>query len=459
MVARRAAELALAAGVDLPGRPGALAAGRRPAGRRRRCPASPRSSGGCSRARSARATRRRQGAHFTPRVAGGGARGAGARRADACQPSATRPVAAARCCWPPRATSARRGDGIARASWRGCGRPTSIRSPSRPPRPPWPCGRVHRHRRSTSPSPTRCSTTCGWPPLDVVVGNPPFLSQLGADDRPRRRPTPPGCASGSATPCGAYTDPAALFLLRACDLAAPGGTVALLQPQSVAGGPRRRRRARGGRRRGPASRRSGSPSRPASTRPSTCASRSSRSGAAGRRCAVERAPGPRPRRARRRRSRGRATRRATRRRPPPGSAASTTAWSSTCTRATTAPTGVPLVTTGMIDLGRVAWGERPARIGGRAWDAAGRRRRRARGPGGATGSERTGGPKLRRGHPDPGGRGRRRRRRSLDARRAARRGAGARRAAVAAGGGPRRAGGDGVVARPRAAGPRCRRAP
>ena len=74
----------------------------------------------------------------------------------------------------------------------------------------------------------------GWPPLDVAVGNPPFLSQLDAGttrgaataDRLRQR-------FGAAV--RAYTDAAGLFLLVACDLVAPGGTVALLQPQSVLG--------------------------------------------------------------------------------------------------------------------------------------------------------------------------------------------------------------------------------
>jgi hypothetical protein len=32
------------------------------------------------------------------------------------------------------------------------------------------------------------------------------------------------------------------------------------------------------------------------------------------------------------------------------------------------PTGTPLVTTGLVDLGGCAWGERAARVGGRSWD-------------------------------------------------------------------------------------------
>jgi len=72
----------------------------------------------------------------------------------------------------------------------------------------------------------------GWPALDVVVGNPPFLSQL---DLGTTRPTTATAQLrerfGRAV--RAYTDSASLFLLVACDLAAPGATVALLQPQSV----------------------------------------------------------------------------------------------------------------------------------------------------------------------------------------------------------------------------------
>lgn len=73
-----------------------------------------------------------------------------------------------------------------------------------------------------------------WPPVDVIVGNPPFLSQLGAAtahravDRRRVRDH-----FGEAAL--AYTDVAGLFLARACELVVPGGVVAMLQPQSVLG--------------------------------------------------------------------------------------------------------------------------------------------------------------------------------------------------------------------------------
>jgi hypothetical protein len=71
-----------------------------------------------------------------------------------------------------------------------------------------------------------------WPALDVVLGNPPFLTPLGAraarsgadGDRLRAR-------FGAAV--RPYTDVAGLFLLRGCQLARSDGTVAMVQPQSV----------------------------------------------------------------------------------------------------------------------------------------------------------------------------------------------------------------------------------
>jgi len=72
----------------------------------------------------------------------------------------------------------------------------------------------------------------GWPPLDVVVGNPPFLSQLGADTARDATLAARLRERFGDDVVRAYTDPAALFLLRACHQAAPGGTVALIQPQS-----------------------------------------------------------------------------------------------------------------------------------------------------------------------------------------------------------------------------------
>ncbi|WP_436701884.1 HsdM family class I SAM-dependent methyltransferase [Nocardioides sp. BYT-33-1] len=61
--------------------------------------------------------------------------------------------------------------------------------------------------------------------FDAVVGNPPFLGQLRRDTAGRSEEHRRGL--------GAYTDTSAVFLRRALDLVAPGGTVALVQPISV----------------------------------------------------------------------------------------------------------------------------------------------------------------------------------------------------------------------------------
>lgn len=73
--------------------------------------------------------------------------------------------------------------------------------------------------------------------FDVVVGNPPFLSQLAADT-----------TRGGSSPLGGgpYADSAAEFLALAVELASPdGGRVGMVLPQSVLGsrdaGPIRRR--------------------------------------------------------------------------------------------------------------------------------------------------------------------------------------------------------------------------
>jgi hypothetical protein len=66
---------------------------------------------------------------------------------------------------------------------------------------------------------------------DVVVGNPPFQSQLArATARDRRGAGQARARFGSAV--AAYTDTAALFLLAAVDLVRPGGVVVLVQPAS-----------------------------------------------------------------------------------------------------------------------------------------------------------------------------------------------------------------------------------
>jgi len=68
--------------------------------------------------------------------------------------------------------------------------------------------------------------------FDLVVGNPPFLSQLrGRAVRTEGRRAVLVERFGPAA--GGYVDDAALFLLAALDLTAAGGSVALLQPVSV----------------------------------------------------------------------------------------------------------------------------------------------------------------------------------------------------------------------------------
>lgn len=68
--------------------------------------------------------------------------------------------------------------------------------------------------------------------FDAVVGNPPFLSRLATETA-----SPPAAAAklnarfGDAA--GVYTDPAALFLLLATELARDGGRIGLVLPQSV----------------------------------------------------------------------------------------------------------------------------------------------------------------------------------------------------------------------------------
>lgn len=70
--------------------------------------------------------------------------------------------------------------------------------------------------------------------FDAVVGNPPFLNQLGratarsVADRRRLQDRWGPAVQG-------YVDTGAVFLLAGCQLARPGGRVALLQPESVLG--------------------------------------------------------------------------------------------------------------------------------------------------------------------------------------------------------------------------------
>ena len=69
--------------------------------------------------------------------------------------------------------------------------------------------------------------------FDVVVGNPPFQGQL-ASDTVRTSEARASLRARFGAAVAPYVDTAALFLLAACDLAADGGRVALVQPQSTA---------------------------------------------------------------------------------------------------------------------------------------------------------------------------------------------------------------------------------
>jgi hypothetical protein len=65
----------------------------------------------------------------------------------------------------------------------------------------------------------------------AVVGNPPFLSQLSSSTV-RSRDAADALRARFGSAVGAYTDTAALFLLAALDLVAPGGRVCLIVPES-----------------------------------------------------------------------------------------------------------------------------------------------------------------------------------------------------------------------------------
>ncbi len=70
--------------------------------------------------------------------------------------------------------------------------------------------------------------------VDVVVGNPPFLGQLGRDTaRDRSAAARLRARYGSAV--GGYVDEAAVFLRVACEWPRSGGRVVLIQPESVLG--------------------------------------------------------------------------------------------------------------------------------------------------------------------------------------------------------------------------------
>lgn len=69
--------------------------------------------------------------------------------------------------------------------------------------------------------------------FDVVIGNPPFLSQL-ASSTARTRSDADALRARFGSAIGPYTDPAAVFLLAAQRAAKPaGGTIALIEPVAV----------------------------------------------------------------------------------------------------------------------------------------------------------------------------------------------------------------------------------
>jgi hypothetical protein len=73
-----------------------------------------------------------------------------------------------------------------------------------------------------------------WVGFDVVIGNPPFLSPLASDTaRSAERAAALRARFGDAV--RAYADSAALFLVDACARTRPGGRAVMLQPQSVLG--------------------------------------------------------------------------------------------------------------------------------------------------------------------------------------------------------------------------------
>ncbi|MGK2947110.1 MAG: N-6 DNA methylase [Acidimicrobiales bacterium] len=212
-----------------------------------------------------------------------------------------------------------------------------------------------------------------WGPVDVLVGNPPFLSPL-ASGTGRTPAETADLRARFGDAVRAYTDSAGLFLLAALDLVVPGGRVAMLQPQSILGG----RDAQGVRTAAaeravledvwePDSRAFSDaavevcalvlavgdpapPAVPASSEPLWSVYLAAARGVP----AVELAEDRRV-----------------------GDEASVVAafrqeyygMVPHVVEAADVPDGRPVITTGLIELGRVAWGERPARIGGRRWTA------------------------------------------------------------------------------------------
>ncbi|NLA34211.1 MAG: SAM-dependent DNA methyltransferase [Actinobacteria bacterium] len=69
-------------------------------------------------------------------------------------------------------------------------------------------------------------------PIDIVVGNPPFQNQLGADTA-RDAAQRAAVVERFGLAAKGYVDVASLFILRALRLVRPGGTVCLIQPRSL----------------------------------------------------------------------------------------------------------------------------------------------------------------------------------------------------------------------------------
>jgi len=211
-----------------------------------------------------------------------------------------------------------------------------------------------------------------WPPTDVVVGNPPFATPLSAT-RARSSARVDTLRSSLGPSVAAYTDDAALHLLAATRLTRPGGSLALLVPRSLLGA------------------RDAAPVRGAVEELGTVREvwvPSHRFDAAVDVCAIVV-------------DRTRAAR------PPADRAARPRTWSFHLARAegvpgvampegatvgevaavvagfrqeyydllphlaeaVERPGGRPVVTTGLVDLGAVRWGQAPARVGGRSWEA------------------------------------------------------------------------------------------
>ncbi|MET0901697.1 MAG: N-6 DNA methylase [Acidimicrobiales bacterium] len=361
IVARRAAELAVAASIDLPDDLAlwGLAGGRPTVGP---VPGDPEELGTLLEGALGALTRRRQGVHHTPRalavslveraigerarpVIGDPACGGGALLLAAARHLAhrgERPADIVQRLWgadiDPLAAATTE---AALSLWAGA---------------PPPPGHVH--------AADALVEELGWPRLDVVVGNPPFLSQLGATTT--RRPADAARLRGRfGDAVRPYTDPASLFLLLACELAAPDGMVALVQPQSVLAA-----RDAVGVREAITARADLDdvwfPEQPGfEAAVDVCVPflRCGRSGDDARWSShLARANGvPAVDLRSRRKVADEAIATA-------GFRGEYYGMVDHVHEVEDRPAAIPLVTTGLVDLGRVAWGERSARIGGRVWD-------------------------------------------------------------------------------------------